>query len=493
MNRIGMLKLGLVAVLAALGTVTSDVAAATLSPAAISDSNRVHQQLIVTWKRGSSESQRAAALARLGATSRLRLAGTATLPGGAPAPELIDVGATSRAKAARSSLASNSAVASVERNTLIHAAGKPPLPAEFNDPLLSGGCPEGGFRRECEQWGLLGNTYAPSAAFGTNAVEAWAQGDRGSSNVYVGVIDEGIDINHPDLSENVWTNPYDPPDGIDNDGNGYVDDSHGWDFFHNDNTVFDGQEQKDFIDAHGTIVAGEIGANSGNGTGGAGVAWHVGMISAKFLGPEFGTTAGAIAAINYITDLKLRHGINIVATNNSWGGSEEAETPEEEKELEELPALQEAIQGGADAGILFVAGAGNERRDIDVAPEVPNSLECHLSSGSDCMITVTAINRSGGKWHYSNWGPKAVDIGAPGRYIWSTFPFDSYAGYTGTSQAAPFVAGAVALYAARYPEASPTQIREAILSTAKRTKSLEGLVGTNGRLSIKAALAHPPE
>ena len=109
------------------------------------------------------------------------------------------------------------------------------------------------------------------------------------------------------------------------------------------------------------------------------------------------------------------------------------------------------------------------------------------------MITVTAINRSGGKWHYSNWGPKAVDIGAPGRYIWSTFPFDSYAAYDGTSQAAPFVTGSVALYAARYPEASPTQIREAILSTAKRTKSLEGLVATDGRLNIKATLEHAPK
>ncbi len=444
---------------------------------------RVRDQLIVTWKTGSTEGQRSAVLAGVGALSRTHLAAH-SISRAAAANDLVGLGAATSADAALARLRSSSAVAHVEHNALLHGAGKPALPSQFSDPYLTalGGSCES---RICSQWGLLGNTYTPSARFGANAVAAWARGFTGDPSVYVGVVDEGVDISHPDLEQNIFTNPYDPPDGVDNDGNGYVDDTHGWDFFSNDNSVFDGKEPFDLIDAHGTIVAGEIGALGGNGIGGSGVAPHATIIPAKFLGPEVGTDAGAIAALDYLTDLKLRHGLNIVATNNSW----ESRGEDDEEPL----AVQAAIQRAADAGILFVtiAGNGDERGhgyDLDKTPNYPAELECHLPSGGDCMITTTAIRRGGSKPGWANYGSKTVDIGAPGVFVWSTFPFGGYEAYDGTSQAAPFVAGAVALYASAHPVASAEAIRNAIVSTAKPTRSLEGLVATNGRLDIAGAV-----
>lgn len=176
---------------------------------------------------------------------------------------------------------------------------------DSNDPYFTNG----------SLWGMSGDASVPANAFGSQAAEVWAQGYVGSQQVFVGVIDEGIQFTHPDLADNIWTNPHEiAGDGIDNDGNGFIDDVHGWDFFSNDATVFDGGTG----DTHGTHVAGTIGGRGGNGQGVAGVNWEVGMISAKFLGATGGTTSGAIAAVDYLTDLKLRHGINIVATSNSW-------------------------------------------------------------------------------------------------------------------------------------------------------------------------------
>ncbi|HUP86346.1 MAG TPA: S8 family serine peptidase [Acidimicrobiales bacterium] len=122
-----------------------------------------------------------------------------------------------------------------------------------------------------------------------------------------------------DLAGNVWTNPYDPVDAIDNDGNGFVDDTHGWDFEGNNNTIYDGGTRGS-LDKHGTHVAGTIGAKGGNSSGVAGVNWNVTMLSGKFLGRRGGAISDAVKAVDYFTDLKTRHGLNIIATNNSWGG-----------------------------------------------------------------------------------------------------------------------------------------------------------------------------
>ncbi len=477
---LGACALALVAMAPAPATAGAPGPASALKPAPSRATIPGDEQLIVTWSAQSTAAQQAAVLASAGVPARTRLSGPETSSAAGSEPvDVIDVVDASRKDAVSAQLAANPAVLTVEPNIRLHAAGKPALPAAINDPLV----------RDDSQWGVQGTTYKPSEPFGTDVVSAWARGITGSRKVYVGVIDEGIDISHPDLRKNIFTNPWDPIDGIDNDHNGYVDDIHGWDFYNDDNTLYDGQNHRDFIDAHGTIVAGEIGARGGNGIGVAGVNWDVTIIPAKFLGPDDGTAGGAIAAIDYLTDLKIRHGINLVATNNSW---ESGGDPDEES-----PAMQAAIQRGARAGILFVTVSGNGDEqgigyDLDARPNFPASLNCQLPGGADCMITATAIDINGEKTEFANWGRATVDIGAPGDFIYSTFPSAEYQAYSGTSQAAPFVAGAAALYASRYPHASPTAIRNAILKSAVRTPSLVGKVATNGRLDINAALSTPP-
>ena len=317
-------------------------------------------------------------------------------------------------------------------------------------------------------WGMYGDQSSPANAFGSQAAEAWAAGHTCSASVYVGVIDEGIMTSHPDLNANVWTNPYDPVDGVDNDGNGYVDDINGYDFAGNDATVFDG-----INDDHGTHVAGTIAARGGNGTGVAGVCWSVKLISAKFLGNHGGTTANAIRAIDYITDLKTRHGLNIVATNNSWGGGGFSQ------------ALADAITRAGNANILFVAAAGNSSADNDRTPHYPSSY------ANDNILSVASITSSGALSSFSNYGAASVDLGAPGSGIWSTVPVRSksgvvpgYASYSGTSMATPHVTGAAALYASTHAGASMATIRSAILSSALPTASLAGKTVTGDRLNV---------
>jgi subtilisin family serine protease len=338
--------------------------------------------------------------------------------------------------------------------------------AVSNDPYYTNG----------SLWGMYGDGTSPVNQYGSQAGEAWAAGHTGSSSVYVGVIDEGIQFDHPDLSGQVWTNPFDPVDGVDNDGNGYVDDTHGWDFDGDDNSIYDGSTQGK-LDDHGTHVSGTIGAKS-NGTGVVGVNWNVTLISGKFLGRNGGTTADAIKAVDYFTDLKTRHGLNIVATNNSWGGGGFSQ------------GLLDAINRGGDAGILFVAAAGNGGRDgvgdnNDSTASYPSNYQCTSNGKSyDCVIAVAAITSSGAKSSFSNYGATTVDIGAPGSGIYSTTAYNTYSSYSGTSMATPHVTGAAALYASTHSGASAATIKNAILSSAVPTSSLSGRCVTGGRLNV---------
>ena len=371
--------------------------------------------------------------------------------------------------AAMKMLAGNPFVAAAEPNWIYTAA------SVSNDPYYTNG----------SLWGMNSDdtptAIGPSGttnAYGSQAEKAWNDGMTGSSSVVVGVIDEGFQYNHPDLINNAWVNPGEiAGDGIDNDGNGYIDDIHGWDFYNDDNTVYDGTG-----DDHGTHVAGTIGGQGGNGIGVAGVNWDVTMISAKFLGPTSGSTAGAIAAVDYLTDLKVNYGVNVVASNNSWGGGGYSSL------------LEAAITRGANADILFISAAGNANANNDSGSYYPANYNTTAGAGYDAVVSVASITSSGARSSFSSYGATTVDIGAPGSSITSTLPSNTYGSYSGTSMATPHVAGAVALYASQFPNASGQEIRDAILSTATATPSLAGLTVTGGRLDVYSALlsGNPP-
>lgn len=428
------------------------------------------QQVIVLRAPGTSDAVKAAALRSVPVASRTAI--SPDMPG-APSVDVVDVGGPR--SAALGSLASNPDVTSVEPNGVVRRVGAPTvdLASSFNDPLLIDGT----------RWQLLSDSTGPANKYGINAVGAWRRGVTGDPNIYVGIVDDGVDTSHPDLAQNVFTNRWDPPNGRDDDHNGRVDDTHGWDFVNADNTVFDGQQPFDFIDAHGTVVAGEISEVQNNGLGGSGAAPTVKVIPAKFIGAFDGTIANAIAALDYLTDRKRRHGLNIVASNNSWGGDDA-----------NSPALQAAIQRGADAGIVFVNAVADGDPgtglgyDVDRRPDYPASLNCQLPSGADCMLVATAIDDHGRLPDFVNWGKRTVDLAAPGVGVTSTFPFADYLGYDGTSMAAPLVSAAVALYRSRYPSASPTRARDAILRSTTDTPSLRGKTATGGRLDVQAML-----
>jgi subtilisin family serine protease len=327
-------------------------------------------------------------------------------------------------------------------------------------------------------WGMYGDASVPANTYGSGAAEAWAQGYTGSRQVFVGIVDEGVQLSHPDLGANVWTNPFEiAGDRLDNDGNGFVDDVHGWDFANNDASVYDGGSTGS-LDDHGTHVAGTIGGLGGNGAGVAGVSWRVTMIPAKFMDVNGGYISDAIRALDYLSDLHRRHGLNIVAANNSWGGGGFSQ------------ALLDAIERAGDAGILFVAAAGNSATDNDVAVSYPANYQCTRRAdgslrGFDCVLSVAALTSTGSLASFSAYGAGAVDLAAPGASISSTVPYSRYATYSGTSMATPHVTGALALCAS-IGGLGAADLRAAVMSSATRTAALVGKTVSSGRLDVGA-------
>ena len=329
-------------------------------------------------------------------------------------------------------------------------------------------------------WDMYGAGDAQST-FGAGARLAWNANHIGSRDVYVGVIDTGIDINHQDLKPNIWTNQFETAgNGIDDDGNGYIDDIHGWDFFHDDASVYDSAAS----DFHGTHVAGTIGAQGGNAYGSVGVNWAVTMIPLKFIDGD-GDVASAIAALDYLTELKTEHGLNVIASNNSWGGVDESDSQ----------ALTDAINRGGDADILFVSSAGNDGTDNDAIEHRPSGLVCDTRfdtsdpRGYDCVISVASINSSGALSSFSNYGATTVDIGAPGEQIPSTYPGNDFVYLSGTSMAAPHVTGALALLASCQTAPTADGLQQSLYDNAVATASLVGKTVTEARLNAAAMMA----
>ena len=443
------------AVLAAAGLAGTPAAGAAAPLPSAAQPAAVEGELLVGYTSGASPAARERARGRAAAVLADRV-----VPGAADRAEveLVRVPQGASRERAIAALRSDPAVAYAEPNWVVTHD------ATTTDTYLANG----------SLWGMYGEASSPANQYGSQAAEAWAANHTGAEDVYVGVIDEGIQHTHPDLDAQVWRNPFDPADGRDNDGNGYADDVRGWDFANNDSTIYDGGK-RGHLDDHGTHVSGTIGAEA-NGTGVVGVNWNVTLISGKFLGSNGGTTANAIRAVDYFTDLKRRHGLNIVATNNSWGGGGYSQ------------ALYDAIDRANAANILFVAAAGNGGGDgvgddNDSTPHYPSSY------ANTNIIAVAALTSSGARSGFSNSGATSVDLGAPGSGIWSTTAANSYESYNGTSMATPHVTGAAALYASTHAGATAVQIKKALLSSAVPTESLRGITVTGGRLDANAALA----
>jgi subtilisin family serine protease len=299
-----------------------------------------------------------------------------------------------------------------------------------------------------------------------DAPEAWDI-STGSSEVVIGIADSGIDYNHPDLSENIWTNSLEVPgNGTDDDANGYIDDVRGWDFFFNDNDPSD-----DFF--HGTHTAGTVGAVGNNSIGVTGVAWNVKLMALKIGTLDAISTSAAIAALNYVLAMHNRTNqpVNVRVTNHSWGGNGP------------ISGLNDAIAAHAASGIMTVCAAMNTGTDNDLAPRYPASYE------APNIIAVGSLTRFNAKASDSNFGAVSVDLFAPGSEILSTVPSGAYGMSSGTSMATPHVAGVAALAFSVRPSATYQQVRDAIFAAVDAVPALGGLCVTGGRLNAYRTLS----
>jgi len=305
-----------------------------------------------------------------------------------------------------------------------------------------------------ELWGMhnTGQTGGTVDA-DIDAPEAWDIA-TGSSEVIVAVIDSGVDYDHVDLAANMWVNAGEIPDnGLDDDGNGYVDDVHGYDFYNNDGDPYD-----DFF--HGTHCAGTIGATGNNSDGVTGVCWNVKIMALKFLDSYgYGWSDDAIGCIEY----SVLMGANL--SSNSWGGGGYSQ------------GLKDAIDDAGDAGLLFVAAAGNDYgNNNDTYAHYPSSYDC------ESIIAVMSTDDYDNMSFFSNYGPTSVDLGAPGSFILSCFPGDQYQYLDGTSMATPHVAGACALLWSMNPLISSADLKNILIDTVDPT--LADLCVSGGRLNL---------
>jgi subtilisin family serine protease len=330
-------------------------------------------------------------------------------------------------------------------------------------------------------WGLRNtgqNAGTPDADI--DASEAWDI-TIGSPSVVVGVVDTGIDFNHPDLAANVWSAPanfqveiYDSIYGKKTIS--CLQGSHGY------NAITGSCIPQD-DNNHGSHVSGTIGAVGSNGVGVAGVNWQVKIMGLKFLNSlGSGYLTDGIEAIDFAIKTKQAfastNGANVLVLSNSWAGGDFTQS------------LYDEIMAANGAGILFVAAAGNSAANNDNAPVYPASYGDPQHGAAPNVIAVAATDKNDNLATFSNYGARSVDMGAPGVDIYSTIRTTkgSYAYMSGTSMATPHVSGAAALVMSKCPTLNPAQLKTKILESVDKIASLNSQVSSNGRLNVYNAL-----
>lgn len=410
-----------------------------------SDAQKVDTRLIVVYKSAPTRVQRTDLLSPLNLETKekVSLSTTMTL-------DILEFDSKSKADSALKTLRASNLVESVNRDVMYQITAIP------NDPDYS------------KTWGMEQ----------MNVPTAWNT-TKGSSNVIVGVIDTGIDLDHPDLVDNIWVNADEiPNNGLDDDANGYIDDVHGWDFVNNDNVPNDDVTSDHWASGHGTHVAGTIAGVGNNSIGVAGVAWHAKLMALKICGPWGCSLSDHVLALQYA----YNNGAQVV--NESFGGGYSGY----DWERDAIAAVAEPGTG-EQKGLLVVAAGGNNSANTEISPFHPANyrLENHIS--------VAATESNGNLANFSNFSATNIDVAAPGSGIWSTLPegaFNTTGGYgnlSGTSMAAPHVAGVAVLIQASHPTWKPHDIRKALIATVQITSSLESRVFSGGIVDAAAAVA----
>ncbi len=320
-----------------------------------------------------------------------------------------------------------------------------------------------------KQW-YLDTIHAPAA---------WDT-QTGSKNVVVAVLDTGVDISHPDIINNIWTNPREIPDNNrDDDNNGYIDDVNGWDFVEDNNHVSPDKDGSQVATSHGTLIAGMIAAEGNNGQGIAGIDWHASIMSVRMLDID-GSADSAIAAdaVDYAVD----NGADII--NMSFAG------------LNADTVLRTAISRAYAAGVVVVSAMGNDHQDTDAVSVYP---ACLGTTDHDWVIGVASSAEGDTASDFSNFGHNCTDITAPGENIYGLMYHNPAAGYNllydggwnGTSMASPVIAGAAALLLSAFPDLTPDQIRNSLklgVDPLRLTPDQRGKYGA-GRVNLAQALA----
>jgi subtilisin family serine protease len=300
-----------------------------------------------------------------------------------------------------------------------------------------------------------------------DAPEAWQL--SAGAGVVVAVVDSGVDYNHPDLNANIWTNPGEiPSNGLDDDGNGLIDDIHGYDFYNGDGNPMDDN-------SHGTHCAGTIAAVGTNGIGVVGVAWQAKIMAMKFAGSSgYGSTAEVIDCLQYVNNM-ADAGVNVRVSSHSHGDESFSSV------------LSQVIQEAADRGILVVAAAGNDSRDFSESGWRTYPA-CYPHTN---VIAVAAMSSDGTMANFSDRGAPHVDLSAPGVGIRSTIPGNGYDSYNGTSMATPHVAGVAALLFSRDPSLTIARTRRLLLDGVDtRLGPLSGWTVSGGSVNAARSLGY---